>query len=204
MPVRVNCGMRFENFEKKWLDERGYDIAHYSAWIILVANDMSIEFLTTGYTLDKRRKIVHLYMHKVYLGYIKPEYFCTYDDWENAIDEKRMIKIDTKEAKMSANEFRKRFEEARKKTGWVQIIDREGRAIYVAKKYTIPTQLEYGGRPINIYRPDLRHEQAYLGRINLNTVGDVKPFYNRDLIKSKPGYDSDEEWLQWYYAQNKK
>ena len=201
MVVKVNCGMRFENFEKKWLEDRGDNIEHYPAWIILVADDRSVEYLTTGYKLDKRRKIVHLYLQGVYLGYIKPERFCLYGDWRDEIDEKRMIKIDAKETKMSANEFKKRFEEARKKTGWVQIIDREGKAVYVAKKYTLPTQPEYGGRVVNIYRPDLRHDRAYLGYIKLDSIGDVKPLYNLSLLKSKPDYDSYEEWLQWYYAQ---
>ena len=106
--------------------------------------------------------------------------------------------------KMDAKEFRKKFDEARKKTGWVQIVDREGRAVYVAKIYSLPTQPEYDdrnwitiGRVVNIYRPDLRHSRAWLGFIKLDSVGDVKPLYNLNLIKSKPDYDSHEEWLKW-------
>ena len=86
--MKMNCGIRFEDFERKWLKKRGNNIERYPAWIILVSNDRSIEFLTTGYKLDKRRKIVHLYLQGAYLGYIKPEHFCLFDDWEDMYREK--------------------------------------------------------------------------------------------------------------------
>jgi len=93
--MKLNCGIRFEDFERKWLKERGNDISRYPAWIILVSNDKEgIKFLTTGYKLDKQRKVVHLYYKGRYLGYIKPEHFCLYIDfasefWDNVRKERR-------------------------------------------------------------------------------------------------------------------
>jgi len=93
--MKLNCGIRFEDFERKWLEYRGNNIAHYPAWIILVSNDKEgIKFLTTGYKLDKQRKVVHLYYRRRYLGYIKPEHFCLYSDfrdeyWKNVEKERR-------------------------------------------------------------------------------------------------------------------
>jgi len=95
----MNCGIRFEDFEKKWLGYRGNNIEHYPAWIILVSNDREgIKLMTSGYKLDKRRKIVHLYYKGRYLGYIKPEHFCLetdyyYQHWKK-IEEERMKKGD--------------------------------------------------------------------------------------------------------------
>jgi len=104
---------------------------------------------------------------------------------------------------MDAKEFRKKFDEAKKKTGWVQIIDREGRAMLIAKRYTLPTRSEYDdgkflniGRVVNILDP--KGGNWRVGYIRLDLIGDVRPLYDLNLIKSEPDYDSHEEWLRWH------
>jgi len=100
---------------------------------------------------------------------------------------------------MDAKEFRKKFKETKRETGWVQIIDREGRAVLIAKRYTLPTRSEYDdhnfiniGRVVNILDPKGGNWRT--GYIRLNSIGDVRPFRNLNLIKSKPDYDLYEEW----------
>jgi len=104
--------------------------------------------------------------------------------------------------KMDAKEFREKFKEAKRETGWVQIIDREGRAVLIAKRYTLPTRSEYDdhnfiniGRVVNILDPKGGNWRT--GYIRLDSIGNVRPLHNLNLIKSKPDYDSHEEWSRW-------